>query len=65
VRPISSFAEIDGGVNAVAEVTRLHGVEAGQKLQQQFGSIVDTVENTVLRLVPELSFTAPSQTTSR
>jgi hypothetical protein len=56
VRPIANFAELDRGASAVAEVTRLNGAEAGQKLQQQFGSILDSIETSVLRLVPDLSF---------
>ena len=56
VRPIASFADLDRGVTVTAELTRAEGADAAAKLNEHAGSIIESIEVTVLRLVPEMSY---------
>jgi hypothetical protein len=65
VRPIANFAELDGGGSANADIRRANGAAAGDKFIQQFVTIVEGFETTVLRLLPDLSFSTLPQRTSK
>lgn len=62
VRPIASFAELDSPQSPLAKAL---GAEAAQKINQQLIAMTDTLENTVMRLVPELSYTTLKPMTSK
>jgi hypothetical protein len=62
VRPIANFAELDATQGLLVKAL---GAEAAQKINQQLAAITVTLENSVVRLVPELSYSTPPQRTSR
>lgn len=61
VRPIASFAELD----SPSPLAKALGAEGAQKITQQLTAVTDTVETTVMRLVPELSYTTLKPMTSK
>jgi hypothetical protein len=66
VQPIANLADIDGGTSTLAIMTRALGAEPAQRINQQLAAMTDTLESSVLRLIPDLSFsTTPAQRTSK
>ncbi|MGQ0736767.1 MAG: hypothetical protein ACT4QD_24330 [Acidobacteriota bacterium] len=55
VTTAKAFADIDAG----PAINRALGAEAAQKLNQKRAALTTSIENVVLRLVPELSFGVP------
>jgi hypothetical protein len=66
VEPIANFAALEPPPGqAGGRLVRAVGAETAQKINAQRYAMIQRQETTVMRLVPDLTFTTPIQRTSR
>jgi hypothetical protein len=66
VEPIANFAALEPAPGqAGGRLVRALGAEAAAKINAQRYAMIQRQETTVMQLVPDLTFTAPTQRTSR